>query len=324
MTARLKFPLILFATLAVGSSLPAPSRMAAAAGIDPASMPAVLSDAGDAAPEAMVIDDRIMLDSDAGGSVSGEVESILSDGAMVRETGSPIVESVVESAGEPRVLDVSAQAFNGMLMDDFNVDEMPYEASSGRWFWNGGWYVGGESLWMDRSREIRTPLATDTQILPYSKGIRFAQYTTNAQPFDARRPRDDREVARPGLPRSRPSRGVRLLRRHGVQQQLWVQRHGQGWLCDPARVRPCRVQRCQHPHHLVQLRLQQLGMELQAPPPARTRPAGDVARRQLDPACRTWVAARAHHGHPSGEHQRGFPAPDRPRVSRSRRSPATT
>jgi len=158
--------------------------MAAAAGIDPASMPAVLSDAGDAAPEAMVIDDRIMLDSDAGGSVSGEVESILSDGAMVRETGSPIVESVVESAGDPRVLDVSSQAFNGMLMDDVNVDEMPYEASSGRWFWNGGWYVGGESLWMDRSREIRTPIATDTVLIPYRLGYRFSQYTTNAQPFD--------------------------------------------------------------------------------------------------------------------------------------------
>jgi len=183
-TARLKFPLILLVSLATGSSLPAPSRTAAAAGIDPGAMPAVLSDAGDAAPDAMVIDDRIMLDSDAGGSVSGEVESILADGAMVGDSGAPIVESVVESVGEPRVLDVSAQAFNGMLMDDFNVDEMPYEASSGRWFWNGGWYVGGESLWMDRSREIRTPLATDTQLLPYSKGYRFAQYTTNAQPFD--------------------------------------------------------------------------------------------------------------------------------------------
>ena len=184
MTARLKFPLILLATLAAGSSLPAPSRMAAAAGIDPASMPAVLSDAGDAAPEAMVIDDRIMLDSDAGGSVSGEVESILSDGAIVTETGSPIVESVVESAGEPRVLDVSAQAFNGMLMDDFNVDEMPYEASSGRWFWNGGWYVGGESLWMDRSREIRTVIAKDTVTLPYARGFKEPVYTTNAQPFN--------------------------------------------------------------------------------------------------------------------------------------------
>ena len=70
MTARLKFPLILLVSLATGSSLPAPSRTAAAAGIDPGAMPAVLSDAGDAAPDAMVIDDRIMLDSDAGGSVS--------------------------------------------------------------------------------------------------------------------------------------------------------------------------------------------------------------------------------------------------------------
>jgi hypothetical protein len=182
-TTRLNCPLIVLMTLAGWSSMSAPA-LRAADGFDPAGMPAVLSDGGDAAPEAMIIDDRIMLDSDAGDSASGPVESILADGARVEESGTPIVESVVESAGEPRILDVSSQGFDGMLMDDFNVDEMPYEASSGRWFWNGGWYVSGESLWMDRSREVRTALAVDTVPLPYKLGFRFPQYTTNSQPFD--------------------------------------------------------------------------------------------------------------------------------------------
>ena len=183
MTTRLKYRLFVLATMTAWSSV-CSQGLHAADGIDPAAMPAVLSDTADAAPEAMIIDDRIMLDPDAGGSVSGEVESILADGAMVDDSGSPIIESVVESAGEPRVLDVSSQGLDGMLMDDFNVDEMPYEASSGRWFWNGGWYVGGESLWMDRSREIRTPIAVDTVPLPYKLGYRFPQYTTWANPFN--------------------------------------------------------------------------------------------------------------------------------------------
>jgi hypothetical protein len=182
-TTRLKYRLIVLATMTAWGSV-CSQGLRAADGIDPAAMPAVLSDASDATPEAMIIDDRIMLDPDAGGSVSGEVESILADGAMVNDSGPPIIESVVESAGEPQILDVSSQGLDGMLMDDFNVDEMPYEASSGRWLWNGGWYVGGESLWMERSREIRTPIATDTVPLPYRLGFKFPQYTTWANPFN--------------------------------------------------------------------------------------------------------------------------------------------
>jgi hypothetical protein len=169
-------------TLAAWSSTSAPA-LRAADGFDAAAVPAVLSDGGDAAPEAMIIDDRIMLDPDAdGGSLSGEVESILADGARVEGTGTPIVESVAESAGEPRILDVSSQGLDGMLMDDFNVDEMPFEASSGRWFWNGGWYIGGESLWMDRSREDRVSIAQE--VIPTISGSRLVSYTTTPQPFN--------------------------------------------------------------------------------------------------------------------------------------------
>jgi hypothetical protein len=85
----------------------------------------------------------------------------------------PIVEDVMISV--PEVLDVSGP--DGMLLDDGALDEMPFEASSGRWFWNGGWYVGGESLWMDRSRNNRTIVAADV-------ATRDVTYTTFAQPFD--------------------------------------------------------------------------------------------------------------------------------------------
>ncbi len=75
----------------------------------------------------------------------------------------------------PALMDVSA--FDGMLIDDGALDEMPFEASSGRWFWSGGWYVGGESLWIDRSRNNRTLIAADIV-------TGTVTYTTFAQPFN--------------------------------------------------------------------------------------------------------------------------------------------
>ena len=85
----------------------------------------------------------------------------------------PVVADALISV--PEVLDVSGP--DGLLLDDGALDEMPFEASSGRWFWNGGWYVGGESLWMDRSRNNRTIIAADVV-------TRDVTYTTFAQPFD--------------------------------------------------------------------------------------------------------------------------------------------
>ena len=80
------------------------------------------------------------------------------------------------------IQDVSAQAGAAMLLDDQALDEMPYEASSGRWFWNGGWYVGGESLWMDRSRNNRVLIARDISIV--SGTANTVPVTTNNQQFN--------------------------------------------------------------------------------------------------------------------------------------------
>ena len=161
----------------------------AADGFDPAAMPPVLSDASDEPAGMTVIEDRILLEPDAeADAVSGSAESVLSEEMVLADAEQmPIVESVVESAAEPpQILDVSSRAFDGMLMDDCEVDEMPFEASSGRWFQSGGWYLGGESLWMDRSRTTRVVIARDTFPLPTKTGygLKFPEYTTTAQPFN--------------------------------------------------------------------------------------------------------------------------------------------
>lgn len=157
---------------------------------DPAAVPPVLSEAGDDLPAGAIISDRIVLEPDEAGS-AGESESVLADGIASGDfiggeiVQAPIVESVAESASEPRMLEVSSQPFDGMLMDDFNLDEMPFEASSGRWFWNGGWYIGGESLWMERSRNNRTVIVEDYKVRPLNQQLfDIDKFTTMAQPFN--------------------------------------------------------------------------------------------------------------------------------------------
>jgi hypothetical protein len=88
----------------------------------------------------------------------------------------------VPSTPPAEVLDVSARAVDGMRIEEFAVDEMPFEASSGRWFWNGGWYVSGEAVWLDRSRNNRQVVAIDQPTLIPPRQPRV--YTTSAQPFD--------------------------------------------------------------------------------------------------------------------------------------------
>ncbi len=75
-----------------------------------------------------------------------------------------------------RIVDISDAPLDGMLVDD-GFDEMPFEASSGRWFSNGGWYAGGESLWLDRSRNNRQEVVLDA-------GAPNIGYSSFAQPFN--------------------------------------------------------------------------------------------------------------------------------------------
>ena len=88
----------------------------------------------------------------------------------------------VPRLGPPTVLDASARSADGMLLDQLELDEMPFEASSGRWFWNGGWYLGAESLWMHRSRQGRQVIYEDINFTGVPRNV--IPYTSTGQPFN--------------------------------------------------------------------------------------------------------------------------------------------
>jgi hypothetical protein len=113
-------------------------------------------------------------------SVFPEVE-VVPGGTVVGE--SVLADVPRGPAEEPGILDVSSRVADGMMLEDFRLDEMPFEASSGDWFWNGGWYVAGESLWMDRSRNNRRVIAEQLYVEPFV-GERRLKFTTAAQPFN--------------------------------------------------------------------------------------------------------------------------------------------
>lgn len=176
MFVRLHRPLMLLTALAAG--WPGVSSQAAETILP------VLAEPTDELPVTTILDDRIVLDPEEIESPKpAEAASEPTEAGEAILTDTPLAEPV--PAAEPRMLDVSSRAFDGMLMDEFGVDEMPFEASSGRWFWNGGWYVGGESLWMDRSRNNRVDIVQDIAPSPSVPGtLSLITYTTMAQPFN--------------------------------------------------------------------------------------------------------------------------------------------
>lgn len=182
MTTRLNQPTKLFAVcvLCCGAGL------AGRAADDPVSstggpaIPVVIA-APDDVPPPLVVQDRILLELDD----DAEVIAPPAESIIRREppAGSPPdMESLMDA---PAILEVSSGALDGMLMDDCEIDEMPYEASSGRWFQNGGWYVGGESLWMERGRNNRVNIVQDVAPDPANPTqLSVISYTTMAQPFN--------------------------------------------------------------------------------------------------------------------------------------------
>lgn len=156
-----------------------PSAIEAAA--DMAPEPAA---AGDPTAEPVAFEESLMLDGD---SVIPEIDlpgdelrsaplraDATSESAGL-DTGSVIADEAIVQP--PEILDMVAPKFGEMLLDESALEELPFEASSGRWFWNGGWYAGGESLWMDRSRNNRTIIAADIV-------TGTVTYTSFAQPFN--------------------------------------------------------------------------------------------------------------------------------------------
>jgi hypothetical protein len=175
-TARLYQPLLLLAAWAACCWIAAPAT-AADTGFDPASVPPVLSDSDDALPPVTIIQDRIVLDPEPETELlPGPVESV------IEESDGPAI-----SAGDagmlvepPRILDVSSRGADGMLLEDFNLDEMPFEASSGQWFKDGGWYYSAESLWLSRGRNQRVVIGEESS----AAVTKVLKYTTVSNPFN--------------------------------------------------------------------------------------------------------------------------------------------
>jgi hypothetical protein len=123
------------------------------------------------------------------GSRAADVFLSLSDepaSVMVQDERLPFnlldAEPVPTPAGTD-LLEVSAQAIDGMRIEEFEVGVMPPIMSSGRWFWNGGWYANAEGVWLDRTRNNRRVVAVDQQVsgaFPRPPVV----YTSAAQQFD--------------------------------------------------------------------------------------------------------------------------------------------
>lgn len=94
-----------------------------------------------------------------------------------------VVEGAVSDGPREQTLeDVSARAADGLRVQEFGVDEMPDEASSGDWFSSGRWYGSAEMLWFDRSRNYRRVLGYDVTFTPGENPV--GTLTTTGIPFD--------------------------------------------------------------------------------------------------------------------------------------------
>jgi hypothetical protein len=93
-----------------------------------------------------------------------------------------IISDVPLAAPPAELVEVSPRAADALRIDDFALDEMPFDASSGRWFWSGGWYGGVESMWLDRSRNNNEVVVQDVDVV--APGRPTFNYQAYGQPFD--------------------------------------------------------------------------------------------------------------------------------------------
>ena len=97
-------------------------------------------------------------------------------------------ERVIPEPISPELLkEVSSRAADGMRMPEFSVDEMPDEASSGKWLSSGQWYGSAEVLWMSRSRNYRRVMGYDPSVTGGSPLLRpnlAGTFVTTGVPWD--------------------------------------------------------------------------------------------------------------------------------------------
>jgi len=127
--------------------------------------------------------------SESDGAEVLDIPSVVADGAPVPGTEKvisdrPLGEAVAVDAADP-VTGPFSRALDGMRLDELELDEMPFEASSGDWFSNGQWYGSAEMLWFDRSRNYRRLIGYDvtgTSPSPTNR-LPVGSFTTTGIPF---------------------------------------------------------------------------------------------------------------------------------------------
>ena len=110
-------------------------------------VPAALAATEDAVPPELVLDGPA--DDPGVPPLERQVERIMQDPDVVA----------------PELIDnVSAGFADGLRIQEFGLEEMPAEASSGDWFSSGRWYGSAEVLWMSRGRNYRRVIGYDPSV----------------------------------------------------------------------------------------------------------------------------------------------------------------
>ncbi|MFM9195695.1 MAG: hypothetical protein ACKOWG_08140, partial [Planctomycetia bacterium] len=115
-----------------------------------------------------------------------------SPGRLPAETAGilPEPEAVVgrEMVAPELLDDVSARAADGRRVQEFVLDEMPSESSSGQWFSSGRWYGSAEVLMMSRSRNYRRVMGYDPSVVgprdPSNRSNLAGTFVTTGIPWD--------------------------------------------------------------------------------------------------------------------------------------------
>jgi hypothetical protein len=97
-------------------------------------------------------------------------------------------EVVAREIVSPELIDdVSARAADGLRVQDFELEEMPFESSSGKWFSSGQWYGSAEVLMMSRSRNYRRVMGYDPSVAGFvipRLGNLAGTFVTTGVPWD--------------------------------------------------------------------------------------------------------------------------------------------
>ena len=122
-----------------------------------------------------VLDDRPLLDMVLPDAATSD-EPVADRPALLGEPEEVVGREIVS----PELInEVSARAADGLRVQDFELEEMPFESSSGTWFSSGQWYGSAEVLMMSRSRNYRRVMGYD----PSVAGIKIPNRTSLAGTF---------------------------------------------------------------------------------------------------------------------------------------------